>query len=155
MTGDVRSGRCPSRGTWWQRALLLLPALCLVSGCKLIDQNTFAPAPEAKPVAAVQPAATPRMDTRRPLVIIDYSVPNPNYGELLRYAVNAAEARDRKVQYDVIAVVAHIDAAARAQRDAIGVMRAIMADGVPAGRIHLGLRVEPERSTRQVRVYVR
>ena len=41
-----------------------------------------------------------------------------------------------------------------AQASAVEVMRSIVAQGVPASRIHLGLRTEPAIATRQVRVYV-
>lgn len=153
----MRRGRGPGPRPWCHRALSLLPALCLLAGCALVDQNTFAPAPEAKPaaMAASRPPAPVRFDSRRPLVTIDHTTGAPHYQDLLRYAVHAAEARDRGVQFDVVAVVASADAAAAGQRDVLGVMRAIMADGVPAERIHLGLRAEPGLTVRQVRVYVR
>lgn len=133
-------------------------ALCLLSGCKLIDQSTFAPAPEAKPGAAATPAPAPPSvsgESRRALVTIAYSTPNPDYQDVLRYAVRTAEARDPNVQYDVIGEVPSLAGAEQAQRDATSVMRAIMADGVPPARIHLGLRAEPGVAVRQVRVYVR
>jgi hypothetical protein len=133
--------------------------LCLLSGCKLIDQTTFAPAPEAKtsPVLAAQQAApqSASAEGRRALVTIAYATPNPDYQGVLRYAVSAAEARDRTVQYDVIGEVPSLASAEQAQRDATEVMRAIMAAGVPAARIHLGLRAEPGVAVRQVRVFVR
>jgi len=132
--------------------------LGLLSGCKLIDQTTFAPAPEAKPApAATQSAAPPPLsaESRRALVTIAYSTPNPNYQDVLRYAVRAAEARDPNVQYEVVGEVPSLAGAEQAQRDAAAVMRAIMADGVPAARIHLGLRAEPGVAVRQVRVFVR
>lgn len=138
-----------------------LTALCLLGGCKLIDQNTFAPAPEAKTApatVAMSPTFTPvpvLADSRRALVTIDYAGPEPSYQQMLRYAVHAAEARDGRVQYDVIAVVPSAEAAGAGQRDASGVMRAIMANGVPPGRIHLGLSVQPGLASSQVRVYVR
>ncbi len=46
-------------------------------------------------------------------------------------------------------------AAAAAQQDAVGVMKSIMALGVPAERIHLGVRSDSEIGANQVRVYVR
>ncbi len=138
------------------RAVRAAPAL-LVIGCALVDQNTFAPAPEAKPVAGLggQPAEPVRVNSRRALVTIDFRSPAPAFQQLLRYAVQAAEARDANVQYDVIAMVASADAAAQGQADAILVMRALISDGVPARRVHLGLRADPALPARQVRVYVR
>jgi len=133
----------------------LLLAMSLLAGCKLIDQNTFAPAPEAKPVAAAPAVAAVPYDARRPLVTIDYAIPNPQYRELLHYAVRAAEARDRRVQYDVVAELPDLSAVEQGQQEAGAVMRAIMADGVPPDRIHLGLHEQPGLAARQVRVYVR
>ena len=137
--------------------MVLLAGLSL-TGCKLIDQTTFAPAPEAKPVQVT----LPQIDTRVPLVTIGYDQPSPSYQEMLGYAVHAAEARNRAVQYDVFAVVPakgtpaqQIQAAGEAQQDAVGVMKSIMALGVPAARIHLGVRADPGISANQVRIYVR
>jgi hypothetical protein len=59
------------------------------------------------------------------------------------------------VQYDVVAILPDAAAAAEGQRDASAVMRSIMLAGVPADRIHLGLRADPTLSGREVRVYVR
>ena len=125
---------------------------CLVlSGCALIDQNTFAPSPEATLIAATP---TPiRIDLRTPLLLIDYAGVTPRYQDLLRVAVQAAEARGRAVQYDVIAVMPKLPDAPPPQ--VLEVMRAMTASGVPAARLHLGLRVDPALPALQVRVYVR
>jgi hypothetical protein len=129
-------------------------ALLSFTGCTLIDQRTFAPSPEAK---AQPPAPRPPVpiDTRIPLVTIDYTVPSPDYGELLHYAVHAAEARDPDVEYDVVSVLKDTSDAASGQERATGVMRAIMRDRVPPSRIHLALRTDPTLAASQVRVYVR
>ena len=122
----------------------------------MVDQRTFAPAPEAKAAPATAPAPAPvKLDTRTPLASIDFSGPPPEYQELLGYAVRAAETRDRDVQYDVVAMVPKPGDLAQGQQEASDVMRAIMRDGVPAARIHLGLRADPALSRREVRVYVR
>jgi hypothetical protein len=131
-------------------------ACLLLAGCALVDQNTFAPAPEAKADSAVaQPPTAVKVDSRVPLVTVDFSGSPPQYEELLRYAVRAAEMRDRDVQYDVVAMLPNATDAGPGQRDAAGVMRSIMLVGVPAARIHLGLRADPTLSGREVRVYVR
>ena len=129
-----------------------------LTGCKLIDQTTFAPAPEATPAQVT----LPRIDQRVPLVTIGYDQPNPSYQEMLGYAVHAAEARNGAVQYDVFGVVpgkgtpaSQVQSAGDAQQDAVGVMRSIMALGVPAERIHLGVRADPAIGGTQVRIYVR
>jgi hypothetical protein len=133
---------------------LLLPVA--LAGCHLIDQNTFAPSPEAGPAAApVAPAPAARVDPRTPLVVIDYTNPHPDYHELLGLAVRAAETRDPAVQFDVLSVASTIDAASTAQAHAVEVMRALLDEHVPAGRIHLGLRSDPGLTDTQVRVYVR
>ena len=129
-------------------------ALLSFTGCTLIDQRTFAPSPEAKAEPPPPPAPV-ALDKRTPLVVIDYTVPSPNYAELLHYAVRAAEARDAEVQYDVVVMVKEPSQAAAGQERAIGVMRAIMRDNVPADRVHLAVRTDPTLAAGQVRVYVR
>ncbi len=137
------------------RALLVLICLSAVA-CTLIDQRTFAPSPEAAPapVAQTKSHSVP-IDSRPPLIVIDYAVAQPRYQELLRVAVRAAEARYGNVQYDVVAVMADAKDAAQGRDRAVAVMRGIMAEHVPAARAHLALRTEPGLSAGQVRVYVR
>jgi hypothetical protein len=55
--------------------VLLLPVL---GGCTLIDQNTFAPSPEPKPVVAAEP---PPVETRKPLIVIAASATPNQYGK--------------------------------------------------------------------------
>jgi hypothetical protein len=129
-------------------------ALLSFTGCTLIDQRTFAPSPEAKAQPA-PPQPPVVVDPRTPLVTIDYTVPSPDYGELLHAAVRAAEARDADVQYDVVSVMKDTSDVAAGQDRATGVMRAIMRDRVPASRIHLAFRSDPTLASSQVRVYVR
>ena len=129
----------------------LLTTLAL-AGCALIDQTTFAPSPEAEPAAAVEP---PKVDPRAPLLVVGFAEPDPHYQDMLRYAVRAAETRAPGVQYDVVATLPPTADTAAAQTRATEVMRAIMAQGVPASRIHLGLRSTPASSPQQIRVYVR
>lgn len=156
--------RTPSRGcpvfrgpaTRWAMRVVA-PALVggLVAGCALIDQDTFAPSPEARPVAQLgEPKPVP-VDPRTPLVTIEYATPAPMYQEPLRYAVRAAEARDRRVQYDVVAVVPGLGQAEAGQARATEIMQAITAQRVPASRVHLGVREDPSLANPQVRVYVR
>jgi hypothetical protein len=132
----------------------LVVALLCFNGCTLIDQRTFAPAPEAK--AQPAPSQPPVvLDARRPLVTIDYTVASPDYGDLLHAAVRAAESRDADVQYDVVSMLQDASDIRLGQERATGVMRAIMRDRVPASRIHLGLRTDPTLASAEVRVYVR
>ena len=136
------------------RLLPVAVALLSFTGCTLIDQRTFAPSPEAKAQPAPPPAPVV-LDARTPLVTIDYTVPSPNYAELLHYAVRAAENRYADVQYDVVSVMPDASDISAGQEQATGVMRAIMRDRVPATRIHLGVRADPALAASQVRVYVR
>jgi hypothetical protein len=133
------------------KATLVLLAGLALAGCKLVDQTTFAPSPEAPPATPAPPSADPRI----PLLTIGYDTPNPNYQDVLRYAVRAAETRAPGVEYDVYAMLPAGGDAAQAQNSAVEVMRAILADGVPPARVHLGLRTEAASAARQVRVYVR
>jgi hypothetical protein len=129
---------------------------CLVlAGCALVDQKTFAPAPEAKAQPVAPPPAAVRVDPRTPLVTINFGGPPPDYTELLRYAVHEAQHRDRDVEFDVMAVLPNLTQAAAGQQDALSVMRAIAQFGVPASHVHLGLRADPTLKSREVRVYVR
>jgi hypothetical protein len=134
------------------KAMSVLAVGLLLAGCKLIDQTTFAPSPEAPTTEAVAP---PKVDTRTPLVTIDYGGPPPDYLGLLRFAVHAAETRAPGVEYDVIGMLPSGGDAAAEQRRAVEVMRAIMGQGVSASRIHLGLRTEPAGGAQEIRVYVR
>jgi hypothetical protein len=133
------------------RAMWLLAAGLALAGCKLVDQTTFAPSPEA---TAAKPAG-PKADTRAALIAINYAEPNPHYQDLVRYAVREAETRSHAVEYDVSATLPAGADAAVAQRRATDVMREIMAQGVPDSRVHLGLSAEPAGSAQEVRVYVR
>jgi hypothetical protein len=136
------------------RLVPVVIALLSFTGCALIDQRTFAPSPEAKAQPA-PPLPAVVIDQRTPLVTIDYTVPSPEYAELLHAAVRAAESRYPDVQYDVVAVLNDMAESSLGQERATGVMRAIMRDRVPANRIHLGLRTDSALAASQVRVYVR
>jgi hypothetical protein len=134
------------------RPMWVLAGGLLLAGCKLIDQTTFAPSPDEKPAAA---AEAPKIDPRPALVTIGYATPNPDYKDVLRYAVREAETRAPGVQYDVVAILPTGDDVATAEHRATDVMRGIMAQGVAATRIHLGLRTAQAGTPQEVRVYVR
>lgn len=133
------------------KLIWLLPALLALAGCKLVDQTTFAPSPDAS-TAVPEP---PKVDPRTPLLTIGYAVPDPHYHDVLRYGVRQAKSRAPGVQYNVIAILPAGGDAAVAQQRAVEVMKAILAEGVPASRIHLGLRTMLTGSEPEVRVYVR
>lgn len=137
------------------RAKWVLGVGLLLSGCKLLDQTTFAPTPEAKPPVAAPAPQVPKVDPRTPLVVIDYAHPSPSYRNVLGFAIREAQKRDPRVQYDVVGMLP-TGADGRAEQErAADVMRSIMAEGVLAERIHLGLRSAPAGSPQEIRVYVR
>jgi hypothetical protein len=143
------------------RFVLLLP---LLAGCTLIDQTTFAPSPETKPPPVIAP---PPVETRTPLIVIAATATPKDYAKPLQAAVRAAQSRSRDIDYDVVGVapappgttgqpaVASVVAQEEAGSHAAEVMRAIMAQGIPAARIHLSVRSDPAISTGEIRVYVR
>src|SRR5262249_525639 len=96
----ARDTACCKRVTGMRARWVLSVGLLLV-GCKLIDQATFAPSPEAP---ASKPEA-PKADPRTPLVTIGYASPTPDYQDMLRYAVREAETRVPGIQYDVVAIL--------------------------------------------------
>jgi hypothetical protein len=145
------------------RHAIILASLTALCACKLLDQTTFAPSPEApvKKVEAPGPPPQPT-DKRTPLLTIGFATPNPDYKDLLTYAVQQAQERRPDVSYDVVSVVpangdtvAQELAASRGSSDATQVMQSMIGLGVPDTRIHLGARTEPGVSERLVRVYVR
>jgi hypothetical protein len=64
----------------------------LLTGCKLIDQTTFAPSPEE----TAAKAAPPKADPRTPLVTIGYATPNPSYQDVLRCGPRGGDTRTRR-----------------------------------------------------------
>jgi hypothetical protein len=146
-------------------AVLTICMMTPLTGCKLIDQTTFAPSPSKNP--ALLPGAPAvseigKIDPRTPLLSIDAGTPVPAYGGVLRYAVAQAVARDPNVRFDVLVVVPDAgDAAAQAaavanvQPQATALMHEIGSDGVAASRIGLRAGVDPHVNQSQIRVYVR
>ena len=77
-------------------AAVLLATLCF-TGCKLIDQRTFAPSPEAKAQPA-PPLPAVAIDARTPLVVIDSVLPDmadATAGQERATGVMRAMMRDR------------------------------------------------------------
>jgi hypothetical protein len=144
------------------RHVVTLAALAALGACKLVDQTTFAPSPEA-PVKKVEaPPPVNPVDKRVPLVTIGFGTADPDYKELLTYAIQQAQDRRPNIAFDVVsAVPASGDtvvqelAAGRGRDDAVQVMQSMIALGVADTRIHLGARTEAGLSERQVRVYIR
>jgi hypothetical protein len=138
-------------------AALALHGLLALAGCKLIDQRTFAPAPEPTP-----PAAPRSTETRTPLISVVPGTKLPTYQALLRSAVRAAQARDPAVRFDVVSVVPasgtlaeQVAAADAARASAAEVAQALIGAGVPESRVSLGARPDPTAHGTEVRVYLR
>jgi hypothetical protein len=137
------------------RFIIALAIVSWLAGCKLIDQTTFAPDPEpATAAVAATPAAAPRPASRAPLVAIRYDTRNPDFRDLLAYAIRAAEQRRPGGDYDVVAAATAKDAG-QASRDAATVMTAMKELGVAEARIYLGARLDPALTVREVRIYLR
>ena len=136
------------------RFIIALAIVASLGGCKLIDQTTFAPDPEPTAAIAATPAAAPRPASRAPLVAIRYDTANPDFRDLLAYAIRAAEQRRPGGDYDVVATATAKDAG-QASRDAATIMTAMKELGVAEARIHLGARLDPALTTREVRIYLR
>lgn len=135
-----------------------LAVLLVLSGCKLIDQRTFAPAPEAASTGATARST----ETRTPLMTVVPGTKLATYEALLRAAVREAQARDPTVSFDVISVVPgtgtvaqQIKAAEADRPAAMDVAQALIAAGVTEQRVNLGARPDPSAHSPDVRVYVR
>ena len=130
----------------------------LLAGCTLIDQRTFNPQAgvPAKPPAAPGPPAIV------PLVTINLAKAIPDYAASLHQSVANALARKPDVQFDVVSVVPaagtpaeQVAAATGITADARAIARAINADGVDDGNIHLSARSDAGVTAREVQVFVR
>ena len=135
-------------------ALLCVALLC---GCTLIDQRTFNPQAGMPP----KPPATGGA-AQVALVTINLAKANPDYAVELHQAVRDALGRKPGVEFDVVSVVPatgtpaqQVAAATGITADAREIARAINADGVDDGRIHLSARSDASASSRQVQVFVR
>ena len=132
---------------------LLVPLLLLtLGGCKLIDQTTFDP--DAAADAPPAPIAPARPANQVALISIHYDTANPVFQDQLAFAVRAAEQRRPGRDYDVVGVSTVADAA-QASRDSVAVMDAMTGLGIATARLHLGARIDPAQTVREVRVYLR
>lgn len=132
------------------RCLSMPLLVLLLVGCKLIDQTTFAPEPEPEQTTA----APGRPPANIALVSIRFDQVSPPYQDQLAFAVRTAEQRRPGSEYDVVGVSTAADAA-QAGQDSAAIMGAIAQQGVAATRIHLGARIDPAQTVREVRVYLR
>lgn len=156
----------PARGP---RAALLAPILLpflLPAGCKLVDQRTFDPKAGRPPMAA-KPAAPPpapqpdrALDERQPLLTIRVGQ-DTGYEAAIRQAARAVLARKPDAQFTVLTAIPPGSADAQAQEveaiapEAARVGMLIGRSGVPASRVRLAARPEPDLGAPELRVYAR
>lgn len=142
-------------------ALLLWLPLVL-AGCDLIDQRTFESKTVAPPPSALQALAAGNQRPSLPLVTIPLGDLDGSWSPILVAAERQAVARKPDVQFDVVtlrptdpalegdpAIAKSLDSAAQA------VAGVLLADEVPAERVHLGVRGDAGRPPPEVLVFVR
>lgn len=132
---------------------LLLLAATLLPGCTLVDQTTFNPNAGKRPTIPPAPVvAAPLQPDPAALVTVRYPQTTDLRADVAK-AVAAARARKRDVTFEVVEVTAPSAAVANPGADAAEVARLIIAQGVPANRVRLGLR-PIVGAGREVRIYV-
>lgn len=138
---------------------LSLLAVLLAGGCKLVTQHSFVAKPggEFKMLTDNGPPVPPVPA----LITIRYNVPDPDYSDALKVAVDAARQRKPDVLFRVQTVVPAIgspDEQVQSAREASSAGRqvadAIAADGVDIGQIELAASAEPGVKLQEVRVFV-
>lgn len=141
------------------RAGALLPMLLAAAGCTLITQRNFARSPNG--VFALRADNGPPVPAIPALITIRYTVPDPDYEDALRVAVDAARQRKPDVLFRVQTVVpAHgspddqVQAARVASTAGRQVAEAIAADGVDIGQIELAASADPSVRLQEVRIFV-
>ncbi len=134
----------------------LLPLL-LLTGCSLIDQQTFNPRAGEPPVVPAPPATVvaPVVPGPAPLLVVAAGAVPSSYAGPLGMAVQAARARKAEVIFDVVEMQAPDVASETVGGQAAAVARAIVAQGVVPGRVRLAVRPDASATPREVRVYVR
>ena len=131
-------------------ALLLL---ALLPSCKLVDQTTFNPEAGKRPVIPQPPPAPPTSPPLDPAALVTIRLPYAgNLPNDIKTAVAAARARKRDVAFDVVEVT-NAGNDTQPGAEAAEVARLITAQGVPASRVRLMVRLLPG-AAREVRVYV-
>jgi hypothetical protein len=144
-----------------QRAFLALALLAstLLAGCapaadgppylRLLDRRAFEP-------AAAAPSGQPAILPHLPLAVISYGGPQEPSLAALDAAVDAAFARKRDVEFDVLAAVRPGGLPDEAmQRHAVDVAHEIAERGISTDRIHIGIAQDQGAAPRELRIYVR
>lgn len=112
------------------------------------------PAPVTAPGAGVA--------TGRPLVVIRFDQPNPDYQQALYQAVSQVLARRPNAAFDLVAVAPQIGGPTQialnsniAQRDADQVMRSLLGMGLTPDRVSMSAATSPTAQVNEVHLYLR
>jgi hypothetical protein len=129
-----------------------------LASCKLVDQRTFESNTSAPATTDIARADVPKL----PLVTISFTTPDLDWRPTLRAAVSAAQARKRDVAFLVVTPVPTAASrtvqdsfVAQGRDDAKAVAHEIHMDGIALDNITIGLRGDPGKPAREVRVYAR
>lgn len=143
-----------------RRPTLLIAGALALASCRIIDQRTFAPAPEAKPAPPAAAAAVPAAETA--LMVIEPGTRLENYRGVLRGAVAAALRRNPDVRFQVVSVVPgnsslsdQVKAANATRAESVAVAQALIEAGAPPSQVALGALPDPAARHPDIRVYVR
>ena len=112
------------------------------------------------PVPAMAPGAG--IATGRPLVVIRFDRPNPDYQQALYQAVSQVLARRPNAAFDLVAVTPQAGGSAQvalnsntAQRDADQVMRSLLSMGLTPDRVSMSAATSPTAQVNEVHLYIR
>jgi hypothetical protein len=112
------------------------------------------PAPVTAPGAGVA--------TGRPLVVIRFDRPNPDYQQALYQAVSQVLSRRPNAAFDLVAVAPQLGGPTQialnsniAQRDADQVMRSLLSMGLTPDRVSMSAATSPTAQVNEVHLYIR
>ncbi len=140
-----------------------LAALLATTGCRLVDQRTFAGVPVAPtPAQLTAPGYAAAALPPLPLASVRFDRLGDDWQPAVLDAVRGVLAQRPDAQFDLVTPLpaqASLDSQDRAltfgAADSQQVADALLADGVAADHVHLGSRSDPGQPVREVRVYVR
>jgi hypothetical protein len=112
------------------------------------------------PVPAMAPGSG--IASGRPLVVIRFDRPNPDYQQALYQAVSQVLARRPNTAFDLVAVAPQTGGSAQvalnsnvAQRDADQVMRSLLSMGLTPDRVSMSAATSPTAQVNEVHLYIR
>jgi hypothetical protein len=132
---------------------------------RLVAELGSAVAGESRQIAALRGAAPPSQvaaipsalppGQRRPLIVVRFDQPDQPYEQELRYAVGEALRRRPNASFDVVAAAPPGGLGEAAKRNVEGVVRRLVAMGVPVERLTLSATTRADARGDEVYVYVR